>query len=274
MDRLGVTWTSNKKAWMTQALMSDWLHSFDKRLGRQRRKVLLFLDNATSHPDLKLKNVKLIFFPPNTTSHCQPLDQGIIQNFKIRYRRLILTRILAELEEISSADELAQKINVLDSVTWIQTAIRQIESTCVQNCFIKAGFPLIDATEETADDFLMSAENLMQQLPPHLQDRDYFSIDDHLCTEPDYVEDITHFIPSSTGNEHSDEEEEFDDTSLPLPPVSVVEARECMQKLQTFASQTDNVDIVLQLKHLQITFDNQALLSRRDLKQSKITAYF
>ena len=143
-------------------------------MGKQRHQVLVFLDNAASHPDFKLKNVKLIFLPPNT-SHCQPLDEGIIQNFKIRYRRLILVRISAELENISSADELAQKFNVLDSITWVQTAIGQIESTCVENCFKKAGFSLTaDDCEGTdvAHSSELSIEDLMEQLPADLQDKD------------------------------------------------------------------------------------------------------
>lgn len=58
VSHLDVTWALNQKAWMTQSLMTDWLYAFDKRMARQRRKVLLFMDNATSHPDLKMKNVK------------------------------------------------------------------------------------------------------------------------------------------------------------------------------------------------------------------------
>jgi len=193
---------------------------------------------------------------------------------------LILVRILAELENISSADELTQKINVLDSITWVQTAIGQIESTCVENCFKKAGFSLTaDDCEGTdvAHSSELSIEDLMEQLPADLQDKDYIHVDDGVCTERDYVEDITHFMPSSgAGNEASDaeEEEESDNISIPVPSVSVGEARESMQKLQHFATATGNIDIILQLKHLQITLDNHALSMKKNAVQSKITTYF
>ena len=50
---------------------------------KRNKKVLLFLDNCTSHiMDNELSNVKLIFFPSNITSVLQPLDQGIITNFE------------------------------------------------------------------------------------------------------------------------------------------------------------------------------------------------
>ena len=50
------------------------------------RYVLLFLDNARSHPDIfqeGSKNIKLEFFPKNTTSRWQPYDAGIIININI-----------------------------------------------------------------------------------------------------------------------------------------------------------------------------------------------
>lgn len=96
--------------------MTEWLLAFDKSMKKQKRKVVLFMDNATSHPpEMKLKHVKIILLPANTTSHCQPLDQGIIQNMKVHYRRMLMSRILLEIDKYNSADELANTISVLDA---------------------------------------------------------------------------------------------------------------------------------------------------------------
>ncbi|CAB5309490.1 unnamed protein product [Rhizophagus irregularis] len=36
-------------------------------------------------PDIKLTNIELVYLPPNTTAHLQPMDAGIIHSFKSRY---------------------------------------------------------------------------------------------------------------------------------------------------------------------------------------------
>ncbi|GFT75932.1 tigger transposable element-derived protein 6 [Trichonephila clavipes] len=70
---------SNKKAWMTTELFNEWLVSLNSDMKREKRHILLFLDNCTVHNNvLPLSNVKLRIFPPNSTSKLQPLDQGII----------------------------------------------------------------------------------------------------------------------------------------------------------------------------------------------------
>ncbi|XP_069139319.1 uncharacterized protein [Argopecten irradians] len=51
------------------------------------------MDIAPSHAIPKLSNVKAHFLPPITTSHRQPLDAGIIQNFKSHYRKKQLAHL-------------------------------------------------------------------------------------------------------------------------------------------------------------------------------------
>lgn len=96
----GLVYYSNKKAWMTGDIMNDVLKTINCQLKIQQRKVLLFVDNVSSHdPDLKDKfsNIKVIFLPVNTTSRLQPLDAGIIKNFKVHYRTHLLQHTLSKI---------------------------------------------------------------------------------------------------------------------------------------------------------------------------------
>ena len=85
---LGVPYYSNAKAWMDSVIILDILNKINRKFARQKRKVILFLDNVSSHsPDLvgKFSNITVVFLPKNTTSRLQPLDAGIIKNFKVHY---------------------------------------------------------------------------------------------------------------------------------------------------------------------------------------------
>ena len=88
-----------KKAWMNSAIFEVWIKSVDKKMKRQGHKILMFLDNAPSHPQLKLDNVKLVFLPPNTTSKIQPMDQGIIQTMKLKFHTRKSCKILSDMEK-------------------------------------------------------------------------------------------------------------------------------------------------------------------------------
>ena len=76
---------ANTKSWMTSEIFINWLQKWNTKLSHKGRKIALFLDNATCHPPVPLSNIELVFLPPNTTSHIQPMDQGIIANFKRHY---------------------------------------------------------------------------------------------------------------------------------------------------------------------------------------------
>ena len=82
-----VHYFSNPKSWMTSVVMQAVLTRFNWRLLLEQRKVVLILDNATYH--LKsiidsFSQIKIIFLPKKKISRLQPLDAGIIENFKLR----------------------------------------------------------------------------------------------------------------------------------------------------------------------------------------------
>ena len=86
---LPTEYTASSKAWMTADIFRDWLKKFDRKMTIHLRKVALVLDKCAAHPKnvVGLKSTELLFSPPNTTSVLQPLDQGIIPNFKNLYPR-------------------------------------------------------------------------------------------------------------------------------------------------------------------------------------------
>ncbi|GBM73957.1 hypothetical protein AVEN_29619-1 [Araneus ventricosus] len=99
------------------------------------------MDNATSHPDdLNLKNINLVFLPPDTTSMLQPLDQGIIRSFKVGHRQLLLRHVLSHISSFKSSEELVKSVSVSDAISWSTSALRKVEPRCVLKCFKNAGF--------------------------------------------------------------------------------------------------------------------------------------
>ena len=113
---LNIRYESNRRAWMTRDIFVAWLKSLNNKFRRQNRKILLFVDNCSAHPDIQLSNIKLKFLPPNTTSKLQPCDAGIIQTLKANYRIQLVNHILWHINECASASELAKSVTVLDAM--------------------------------------------------------------------------------------------------------------------------------------------------------------
>jgi hypothetical protein len=75
---------------MQASVWYNYLEKVNKIMRQQNRNILLLADNAPTHivnENLPLSNVKLHFLPPNTTSHLQSLDAGIINSFKVRNKK-------------------------------------------------------------------------------------------------------------------------------------------------------------------------------------------
>ena len=89
---------------MTSEMFKHWLIKLDKKFNNQNRKVAMIVDNCPAHPNVKgLKAIKLIFLPPNTTSHTQPMDQGILKNLKSHYRKQVILRQLQGLKKMKNS---------------------------------------------------------------------------------------------------------------------------------------------------------------------------
>lgn len=112
----GIQYESSRKAWITREGFHRWLTGLNNKMTFERRHILMVLDNCSSHADVQLSNVKLVFLPPHSTSQLQPLDAGIIRSFKARYRQRFLRHILLTETLTSSTTEKRSKVSYL---SWI-----------------------------------------------------------------------------------------------------------------------------------------------------------
>jgi len=132
INNLPVDYTFNKKAWMTGILFEPWIKKLDAQMRIQNRQILLLLDNAPGHVEhgLTLSNITIKFLPPNTTSHLQPLDAGIIKSFKVHYRNLHIHWLLQQYEN----DTMNIPPTLLDAVYNIASAWDTVTTTTISNC--------------------------------------------------------------------------------------------------------------------------------------------
>jgi len=84
-----------------------WIHSFQ----RPQKPLFLFLTR-----------VRVEFLPANTTSVCQPLDQGIIRTFKAYYKKRWLQY---QLDNYEAGEDPHGKMNVLQALRWVTEAWRE-----------------------------------------------------------------------------------------------------------------------------------------------------
>lgn len=79
-------YTANKKAWMRckflghfnvfnhrlADIFGNWLKKWDEKLVAEGRRILLYVDNVSSHStNVDLRNITVQYFPPNTTANSQ-----------------------------------------------------------------------------------------------------------------------------------------------------------------------------------------------------------
>ena len=69
----------------------------------------------------------------------QPLDLGVIANFKTHYRRLLLQHVLAKIDNASKATDVTSSINVLIAIRWVALAWKEVKGTTIIKCFKTAG---------------------------------------------------------------------------------------------------------------------------------------
>ncbi|XP_072145362.1 tigger transposable element-derived protein 6-like [Dermacentor andersoni] len=236
--RLPVIYKANKKAWMTGALFTELLTFLDARMRAANRRILLVLDNCAAHPvDTSwLQNVKVIFLPPNCTSHLQPLDAGIIRNMKFHFRSLLIRRFLAKIDR----KDASLKVDLLDAIHFLAMSWDRVKPETIANCFKKCGFFCAPGdTEENGDDGAEIDIPDWGDLNVDASPEEFVSADDQLATcELRTVQDI---IADVTAEEESDDDDNQDagDCSSDRRPLNTDGALEALDGLRGFVASAE-----------------------------------
>ena len=250
INKLPVTWKANRTAWMNAKLFSEWLTDINKMMKKNSRQILLFIDNASCHPiDLQLSNIKLIFFPPNTTSTVQPLDQGVINSFKCHYRRMLVKHIIAQCTIAHSIDQIT--VTALDAIRWIDDAWNTVTSNTIRNAFRTAGFcPISSDQQNSNNDITLVDDDENQNSIKHLDDLlshlhmdgdrmsaiELINVDSNIPVFNEWNDnsDLLYEIANIDSTENMEDVEE--ETSIEETPLKLPEALDMLRRLHLFAS--------------------------------------
>ncbi|CAI5983532.1 unnamed protein product [Closterium sp. NIES-65] len=148
-------WRHNAKGWMTSPLFTHFISQLNAAMYAEGRKIVVLLDNASSHMlrsqhawseivcgmrTTCMSNVRLVFLPPNTTAFTQPLDQGIIATAKARYRQ----HWLRAFSGLWNADDATSAVaryrpNLRDVLGWLSDAWTSVGARTIQRCWWRTG---------------------------------------------------------------------------------------------------------------------------------------
>ncbi|XP_045035833.1 jerky protein homolog-like [Daphnia magna] len=110
-----VPYINQKNAWVDSLVYRQWWEHIFLPAVRDwtDEPVALVMDNFSGH-DVSCEDptgqVSVFFFPPNSTSVHQPLDQGIISAVKIDYKKRMLSKFIEAYDDIERIQQLASTI--------------------------------------------------------------------------------------------------------------------------------------------------------------------
>ncbi|XP_057334362.1 tigger transposable element-derived protein 4-like [Microplitis mediator] len=260
---LPLDYEANTKAWMTSEIFNEWLLKIDKKMIKDKRNILLFIDNCTAHNVIPpLKAIKVKFLPPNTTSKLQPLDQGIIKNFKSYYRKEVVRKLIGDMEQHSNSP-----ITVLQAMRMADKAWRSVSARTISNCFNSCGFSMPlntstpeDVLEEVLEDAnldeLQADWNQLQNI--EVQFEDYVTCDDDLATTGTLTDAEIIDIVNQNDTVNLDDLDDAD-LSNSEPAITTKQAREAVDTLRSYVERSYEVKEIDFMQSLHQKFNLRAL---------------
>jgi len=271
---------------MTQIIFLEWLRAFNLHVSG--RKVFLILDNFSGHtpvekiPDhIRLRNMTILYLPPNMTSKIQPCDAGIIRNFKAYYRRRFNRALLQRIEDKVPEPD---KVDILGAIQFVVLAWNyEVKPTTIVNCFLHCKIQLTEqaeAVENVTEDDLVDHE-VIADLQSQIQLFRYRNPMDirNLLNYPE--EQITSYTSDldSIIEDHLEKAgltpvlHEEEDDSKEVPAMSVADASEMLDKLVIFFMQQQDAEESC-VSSIQKLKDKVSMIRTNRMVQKNIDRFF
>ena len=190
------------------------------------RKIALLIDNCPAHPPVSdLRNVQLVFFPPNSNSVLQPMDQGVIRSLKAHYRGRVVRRLCRALHKTKTLP----KISILQAMQILVSSWEAVSAQTIVNCFRKTGITseAQNAAITDPDDPFSDLKESLQQLhdidpdmvPESVTPESLTDVDNEVITTAPMVtdDDILRSVRTNQ-QEQSDEDDDSDEEEQEAAP--------------------------------------------------------
>ncbi|NXM72833.1 TIGD4 protein, partial [Serilophus lunatus] len=248
---LPVDYEANDRAWITPEVFERWMHKLDGRFQAQQRRVVILVDSLPAHTEVKnLKSVKLMSFPPDSSS-CVAMKQGVIRSLKVKYRHRLLKRFVDCVEGNKEF-----MLPLLDAIEMLYLCWREVTPETIVKSYDGAGFKLETETngndKEVDSDFdlIAHAQAVGVEFPEGLSLEEYAALDDSLVTyEVPTNNGITCAKESASnkagtffGDEDEDEGDQCQGAEQPLPSKN--EALSALDTLRKFVRSQDTDDSI------------------------------
>ena len=117
------------------------------------------------------------------TSRLQPLDAGIIKNFKHKDRKKRLKFVISRINDNVKAQDIIQEVDVLKAISWIKSAWGEVTEETIVNCFKQCGIrksqPEIQLTDFAEEE---EFESLIKELSTDVSAAEYTDFDREVLT--------------------------------------------------------------------------------------------
>lgn len=259
-----VTYRSNRRAWMTSEVFKENILTWDLELKKINRKILLLIDNCTPHliEASIFTNITLAYFPPNTTSVLQPLDNGIIKNFKVFYKKSLISRLI---ESIDAGNEF--NITILDAIKIIESSWNAVTKKTITNCFnIIREFDKEKITTSNKDDIIDkdTIVDIVSFFESEKQFIEYLEIEDAINTDGMEEQDLI--------DTFSEDKNDSIDNLIQDCQINENEALNAVRTLRQYYSMKIDCNEIYKYI-LMIERDLESVSIKKKARQRKITEY-